>query len=359
MNRLSRAAETPEHGLRVLIVSPSPLVRTLIQAGVHRDNRLRVVAVAANARAAGEQALHHAPHVITLDAEMAGKAAEILRDWPAKAGAMPVVLLASLTDTRTSIDLRIARFGPSGVVGSRPALPTCRGPCTLSETIISAAGGLASSRSSAPLAEDASALGGTGRTDRWILIGASTGGVEAIETLLQAFPADCPPTLITQHMPPQFLKSFAARLNDRVPPRVEIAMDGICPKRGEVYVAPGGETHLVLDPVHRRLRLWRGPKVSGYRPSVDAMFESAIPFASRTVAVILTGMGGDGARSMKALRDGGAICIGQDRESSVIYGMPRMAFELGATQIELPLAEIAPHALAAAQATRTAIDDAG
>ena len=356
MDRHSQALETPEHGLRLLIVSPSAFVRNFIDAGVQADRRIRVVAVAANARVAGELTRRYAPHVIILDKELAGLGNEILMDVPARTGSMPVLMLASVTNNRTSIDLQMVQPGPVDVVDLLRKRPTHRGPCPLAETIVSAAGEATGVGASALTSGRAAAFRSAGRVQKWILVGASTGGVEAIETLLQSFPEDCPPTLITQHMPPQFLKSFAARLNDRVRPRVEIARDGICPKAGDVYVAPGGDSHLVLDPVDRRLRLWRGPKVSGYRPSVDAMFESAIPYASKTVAVILTGMGGDGARSMKALRDGGAVCIGQDRDSSVIYGMPRMAFELGATQIELPLAEIAAHALAAAQTSGMAIE---
>jgi two-component system, chemotaxis family, protein-glutamate methylesterase/glutaminase len=278
----------------------------------------------------------------------------ILRDCRMAAGPRPVVVLASLIDGGTGIDLQVPGCrDPRLGAGSRHDPAGCAEHASLSETIVAAA---AAGPGELPPAKgvEGTTRGGASPTEKWIMVGASTGGVEAIETLLGGFPADCPPTLITQHMPPQFLKSFATRLNGLVRPQVAIARDGITPKRGEVFIAPGGETHLVLDPALRVLRLWPGPKVSGYRPSVDAMFASAVPYASRTIAVILTGMGGDGARSMKALRDGGALCIGQDRESSVIYGMPRMAHELGATEIELPLGQIAPHALAAAQAPRVA-----
>jgi len=353
MDKILGASETSKQVVRVLIVSASEALRSLIRLAGETDPRISVVAQAENAIDARDCVRRHAPHVIILDTDMPGMNGPQFMGWLMKAGPMPGIMLASMTGDGRGIALRAPGSGPVDGVEMPRSGHMRQGPFPLSERILLAARAELSGQAEYPRREPREQSNGPAWNDMWIMIGASTGGVEAVETLLRGFPPDCPPTLITQHMPPNFLRSFATRLNDIVQPRVAIARDGVCPKPGEVFVAPGGETHLVLDPARRVLRLWRGPKVSGYRPSVDAMFDSAVPYAAKTIAIILTGMGQDGARAMKALRDAGAICIGQDRESSVIYGMPRMAFEIGATQIELPLEQIAPHALAAAQAKRT------
>jgi two-component system, chemotaxis family, protein-glutamate methylesterase/glutaminase len=357
MDNILRASETSNQVVRVLIVSASEAMRRLIRLGVETDPRISVVAQAENAIDARDCVERHAPHVIMLDADMPGMTGPQFMGWLMKAGPMPGIMLVSMTGDGRGIALRAPGSGAVDVVAIHLARRSGHGPFHLPESILLAARSQARDMPLTLRPEPTGHAKGRAWNDMWIMIGASTGGVEAVETLLRGFPADCPPTLITQHMPPNFLRSFATRLNAIVEPEVEIARDGVRPKPGEVFVAPGGETHLVLDPAQRVLRLWRGPKVSGYRPSVDAMFDSAVPYAAKTIAIILTGMGQDGARAMKALRDAGAICIGQDRESSVIYGMPRMAAELGATQIELPLEQIAPHALAAAQAKRTVVDN--
>ncbi len=173
------------------------------------------------------------------------------------------------------------------------------------------------------------------------MIGASTGGVEALETVLAGLPADCPPILITQHMPAGFLASFADRLSTRIAPAVRLATDGAEISQGQVLIAPGGECHLRLSPGDPlRCRLAAGPPQSGHRPSVDAMMASALSRARRIVAVMLTGMGRDGATAMAALRAAGAYGIAQDEASSVVFGMPRVAIELGGADAVLPLEAI-------------------
>lgn len=356
MDKVLRLSQTSGQVVRVLIVSASAAMRSLIRLGVEADRRIAVVAQAESVHEAKQFAKRHAPDVIMLDADMPGMNGPQFLGWLMRAGPMPGIMVASLTSDGSGIAVQAPGSGGINVMAMDRPEQAERSRPPLAERILLAARAQERDVPQSPRQTPPGQADGATWNGMWILIGASTGGVEAVETLLRGFPADCPPTLITQHMPPHFLRSFAARLNDIVQPGVALARDGICPKPGEVFVAPGGETHLVLDPSRRILRLWRGPKVSGYRPSVDAMFDSAVPFAKKTIAIILTGMGQDGARAMRALRDAGAICIGQDRESSVIYGMPRMASEFGATQIELPLEQIAPHALAAAQEKRTVAD---
>ncbi len=173
-----------------------------------------------------------------------------------------------------------------------------------------------------------------------ILVGASTGGVEALHHLLAALPADLPPVLVVQHMRPGFLKSLVdglARNSALVP---AIASDHQPARAGHVYFAPDGDRHLLLD--HGLVcRLVAGPPMNGHCPSVDALFLSGLRLSPLPLAVLLTGMGRDGAEGMRALHDAGATTIAQDRESSVVWGMPRAAVELGAASHCLPLDRIA------------------
>ncbi len=192
-----------------------------------------------------------------------------------------------------------------------------------------------------------------------ILIGASTGGIAAIETILAAFPPDCPPTLIVQHIRPGFIESTVNRLERRCRPRIVVPKEGqpIC--RGYVYIAADPERHLVLAGRGRpRCTLSAQPPRNGHRPSVDCLFHSAVPYASVTAAALLTGMGADGASGLKALRDAGAFTIAQDRATSVVWGMPRVATEIGAALAVLPVDRIAGALLTtrAASASRPLVD---
>jgi len=185
-----------------------------------------------------------------------------------------------------------------------------------------------------------------------VLIGASTGGVEALETVLSAFPPNGPPVVIVQHMPTHFLRSFARRLNRMVPPDVGVARDGSRLCQGRIVLAPGHDRHLVLDiGPPAACRLVDAAKVSGHRPSADMLFASAVGVAQNVVAALLTGMGRDGAEGMRALRSAGALTLVQDQSSCTIYGMPRAAKQIGGVCRELPLAQIADALL---EATGTA-----
>lgn len=164
-----------------------------------------------------------------------------------------------------------------------------------------------------------------------ILIGASTGGIAALEAVLAAFPADCPPTLVVQHIRDGFAGGLVRRLDSRIRPRVAEAVDGERLCRGMVYFGADSDRHLVVagTTVRRCSLVEDGPR-HGHRPSVDCLFESALPFASSVSAALLTGMGADGAAGLGQLRRAGAHTIAQSRESSVVWGMPRVAIEAGA-----------------------------
>jgi two-component system chemotaxis response regulator CheB len=188
-----------------------------------------------------------------------------------------------------------------------------------------------------------------GVTDRIIFVGASTGGVEALLKLLLGFPADCPPILITQHMPERFTASFAARLNTVCAMEVVEATHDLPIQQGHVYIAPGSH-HLEIAKKTTRFvcQLHQDAPVSGHRPSVDVLFGSAARLVGRkAVGAILTGMGKDGAQGLYEMRQAGAATLGQDEKSSLIYGMPRAAFEKGAVGRQVPLDKMAAAILSA------------
>ena len=176
-----------------------------------------------------------------------------------------------------------------------------------------------------------------------ILIGASTGGVKAIETVLSSFPADCPPTVVVQHIRDGFVPGFVQRLHNRYGPRVVSAADGETLSRGTVYIAADANRHLtVAGHGTLRCRLVEAPPRNGHRPAVDPLFESAVQRGAGVAAALLTGMGNDGAAGLGALRRAGALTIAQDRESSIVWGMPRAAAEAGAALRILTLDRIRP-----------------
>ncbi|MGC9417852.1 MAG: CheB methylesterase domain-containing protein [Rhodovulum sp.] len=178
---------------------------------------------------------------------------------------------------------------------------------------------------------------------RLILIGASTGGVDALIRVLSGFPASCPPTLIVQHTSGTFSAGLARLLDRSTPAKVVEARDRQALEPGTILIAPGKDHHLEVargGASHCRLR--EGPPVSGHRPSVDALFRSAVPIGARVSAAILTGMGRDGAEGMLELFHAGAHTIGQDQATALVYGMPRAAQELGAVREQLPIDRIGP-----------------
>lgn len=180
-----------------------------------------------------------------------------------------------------------------------------------------------------------------------VLIGASTGGVDALTEVLSGFPADCPPTLIVQHMPASYLPGFISRIDRIVPPAVGSAEEGERPVRGAVRFAGRPESHLVLSR-EMRLGYQTTPPINGHRPSVDALFLSATRYAARIVGVILTGIGRDGADGLHALRAAGARTFCQDEATSTVFGMPRAAGP--AAERHLPIRRIAETILEAAAA---------
>jgi two-component system chemotaxis response regulator CheB len=194
------------------------------------------------------------------------------------------------------------------------------------------------------------------------VIGASTGGPEALLEVLRTMPEDAPPILIVQHMPDRFTATFARRLDSRLAVRVKEAEDGDLVRHGQVLLAPGTTRHMLLrrDAAGLVVRLEDSPAVMHHRPSVDKLFESCAQFAGRhVVAALLTGMGADGARGLLALRSAGAATIAQDEATSVVYGMPMEAVALGAAAHVLPLGAIGPALLRLSRHGASVLDQVG
>lgn len=187
----------------------------------------------------------------------------------------------------------------------------------------------------------APALSATQPFSRCVVIGASTGGIEALLNVLAAFPADCPPTLIVQHIRAEFAAGFIQRLNRNCLATVSEARDGAPLVPGQIYVAPDDIHHLVIRGNRApRCKLVRGETVSGHRPSVDMLFRSAAQLGPAVIGALLTGMGRDGAEGLLEIRQNGGRTIAQDRATCTVHGMPRAAVELGAAMQELPLNRI-------------------
>lgn len=325
--------------VRVLVVDDSATMRGLITATLRADPGIEVVGSAADPLEAREAIKALNPDVITLDVEMPNMNGLEFLEKIMRLRPMPVVMVSTLTHAGAEASIAALELGAVDCVG-KPAAGQSAAFIDLADKVKQAARARVRSNVSRTR---------TVREDftpnrRIVAIGSSTGGVEALLTVLSSFPRNCPPTVITQHMPATFTPSFAARLDRECDAHVEEATDGAALKVGCIYLAPGGDMHLeVSGGVSSRCRLRSDEKVEGHRPSVDVLFQSVARAAGAdAVGVILTGMGRDGASGLKAMRDAGASTIGQDSATSVVFGMPRVAAEIGAVQSQLPIGAIGP-----------------
>ncbi len=339
--------------VRVLVVDDSATMRGVITAILRADPEIEVVAGAADPHEARQLIKQLSPDVITLDIEMPNMDGLEFLDKIMRLRPTPVIMVSTLTQAGADVNLRALEIGAFDCV----AKPSSYNPDSfesLAEKVKAAAG---SRRRIAPMRRTTPALAmpsaGYTPDGRVIAIGSSTGGVEALIAILTKFPANCPPTIISQHMPPTFTKSFAARLNKLCAPEVNEAADGDKLRPGHVYLAPG-DAHLELSGhLAPYLHLSHAERVNGHRPSVDVMFQSVLrTVGPRAIGVILTGLGRDGAVGLLELRHAGAETIGQDEASCVVYGMPRAAYELGAVGRQLPLERIAERILQTTNAQR-------
>lgn len=332
--------------VRVLIVDDSALMRNLLTAVLSEDPEIEVVGTASDPFIARDRIKALNPDVITLDVEMPRMDGVTFLRKIMALRPTPVVMVSSLTQAGADVTLEALEIGAVDFV-AKPVADISKAMAALAAEIqtkvkIAARTRVRANRPDAPRR--------TPRRSRIVdpsakivVIGASTGGVEALKALLMDFIPDGPPILITQHMPERFTAAFANRLNRECPMRVCEASHGQRVEPGQVYIAPG-QRHLELarDGLHFVCRLSDADPVSGHRPSVDVLFRSAARVAGpRTIGVILTGMGKDGAEGMLELRQAQAVTLGQDEGSSLVYGMPRVAFERGAVMKQFPLSDMA------------------
>ncbi len=321
-----RDTATPEPIRRVLIVDDSRTIRALLRQTLDADPRLRVVGEAGDPYEARELIKRFNPDVLTLDVEMPRMNGLEFLERLMRLRPMPVVMVSTRTRENSADAIRALSIGAIECVdvGCLQTDPAQR--ARLADALHCAANAKVHVRAVPPGSRRPEGQEPFRWNGRLVLIGSSTGGVDAIERLLSRFPADCPPTVIAQHMPSNFLESFAGRLNEQVAPAVSLAEDGHELRQGEVVLARGGTRHVVLDQrIPMRLRLLGAEESDLYVPSVDRLFSSAVPHAKRCIGVILTGMGSDGALPLARLRAGGAMTLGQRADTCVVDGMPRAA----------------------------------
>ncbi|WP_313433879.1 chemotaxis response regulator protein-glutamate methylesterase [Novosphingobium sp.] len=322
---------------RVLIVDDSAAMRALLNKLLSHDPAIEVVGMAPEPHAAREMIKTLNPDVVTLDIEMPGMDGLSFLERIMRLRPMPVVMCSTLTARGTEATIEAMRLGAVDCIAKPSGNPLeIAQDGALLRKIVKAAARSSVRRTASP-PTPVNAAQGTLR-DVVIAVGASTGGVEALFSIIGALPPDCPPVLVVQHMPAAFTGSFATRLDKAARVQVVEAQNGMNLRRGTVYLAPGGGQHMeLLGGTSGQVKLVAGDTVSGHRPSVDVLFRSVARIGSRAVGVILTGMGSDGALGLKAMRDGGARTLGQNRETCVVYGMPRAAFEAGAVEKEFSL----------------------
>jgi two-component system chemotaxis response regulator CheB len=331
---------------RVLIVDDSALVRALLAEIVSAEPDMEVAGVARDPVEARSLVRELSPDVITLDVEMPKMNGLEFLERLMRLRPTPVVMISSVTQSGADATLRALELGAVDFV-TKPRLGIAEGVHRTAAEIAAKVRAAARSRLRAPRpAASAPAplsCAGAAARAKLICIGASTGGTEAVREMLEVFPADCPATLITLHMPPEFTRRFAARLDGLCRPKVKQAEDGERLLAGHAYVAPGG-LHLALKRGSSGyvVRVTDEPPVNRHRPSVDVLFDSAARQAGGdALGVLLTGMGKDGARGLLQMREAGAWTIAQDEATSVVFGMPREAIELGAARQVLPIGAIA------------------
>lgn len=326
--------------IRVAIVDDSPTMRGLISATLRRDPDIEIVGSAGDPLEAREMIKQVNPDVLTLDIEMPNMNGLDFLERIMRLRPMPVIMVSTLTQAGADATLEALELGAVDCV----AKPTATTGDALSDLAIRVkAAARARIRGRADRARVATPRSGYVGSGDLVAIGSSTGGVEALLNVLEHFPENCPPTVITQHMPASFTRSFAARLDRACAASVEEAYEGAPIEAGKVYLAPGGAAHLevIRRPGGLRCRLREGDPINGHRPSVDALFYSVAEAVGRSaVGAILTGMGRDGAEGLKAMRQAGAHTLGQDESSCVVYGMPKAAFEIGAVERQASIADI-------------------
>ncbi|MGM0377024.1 MAG: protein-glutamate methylesterase/protein-glutamine glutaminase [Bacteroidota bacterium] len=346
--------------VKVLIVDDSAVVRQTLSSIIESDSRLQVMATASDPYAAARKMQKEVPHVITLDVEMPRMDGlsflkRIMSQHP-----LPVVIISSLTEKGTETAMRALEYGAVEIITkpkmdaknffeesriricdaifaashTRPRKKLAPPPVIKVEPRHSADAVIPTSKQRGSMIKT---------TEKVVVIGASTGGTEALVQILQALPHDSPGVVIVQHMPEQFTRSFAARLDSVCDISVQEARNNDTVIRGRALIAPGNRHTLMKRSGARYyVEVTDGPMVNRHRPSVDVLFRSAAYSAgANAVGLIMTGMGNDGAKGLLEMKEAGGITLAQDEKSCVVFGMPHEAIKLGAAQMVVPLEQMA------------------
>jgi len=342
--------------IKVLIIDDSALVRKLLTEILKSDPQIEVVGTAPDPIIAIRKIKTLHPDVITLDIEMPKMdgltfLSKLMRSYP-----MPVLMFSSLTQRGAESTMKALSLGAIDFI-AKPTVKLSEGIEELRSDLVTKVKGASSAKlkkAIAPRLEVPPKHGmdaiikaqrglSAGEGEKVLVIGASTGGTVAIEQILNRLPEDAPPTLIVQHMPPLFTNSFAKRVNNLSRMNIVEAQNNDQLQRGVALIAPGGK-HMILNkgPRGYYVLVKDGPPVNRHIPSVDVLFRSAAnTLGANAVGIILTGMGDDGARGLKEMKDAGAYTIAQDEDTCVVFGMPKVAIEMEAVDKVMPLGSIA------------------
>jgi two-component system chemotaxis response regulator CheB len=345
--------------IRVLIVDDSAVVRQTLSAILQSDPQIEVMGTASDPFYAAKKIQNEIPDVITLDVEMPRMDGltflkKIMSQHP-----IPVVIISSLTDKATETGMKALEYGAVEII-TKPQMNTRQfieeSKIRLCDVVKAAALARVRRRTNPPeinvqprytadaVIPKASVSSMIKTTEMVVAVGASTGGTDALEVFLRSMPLDSPGIVIVQHMPENFTRSFANRLNDICKITVKEASNGDSVLRGQALIAPGNH-HMLLKRSGARyyVEIKEGPLVNRHRPSVDVLFRSSARYAGKNaIGIIMTGMGNDGAQGLLEMQQAGASTIAQDEASCVVFGMPHEAIKLGAADRVLSLEAIGP-----------------
>lgn len=331
--------------IRVLVVEDSIVFRELLVQNLNKDPAIEVVATAKDPFEARDKILLHKPDVMTLDVELPRmNGIEFLRklmpQYP-----LPVVVISSLSDkVFDAMHAGAVDFVAKPAVSSREQLEDFIRNELLVKIKIASTAKISNIKRTVMMAQQEQHSLSNDKSNLIVAIGASTGGTEATFEVVKDYNVDIPGIVCVQHMPPGFTEMYAKRLNDQCRIQVKEAETGDRVLPGHMLIAPGGDRHMRLVKVNGgyQVEVKAGPRVNGHCPSVDVLFESVAKAAGPdAVGIILTGMGGDGAKGLLAMRKAGARTIGQDESTCVVYGMPKVAYDLGAVEHQDKLTDIA------------------
>lgn len=334
--------------IKVLIIDDSATMRAILMSRLSREHDIEIIATASNALEGRQLIKDLNPDVVTLDIEMPGMNGLDFLEKIMLLRPTPVIVISGSTQEGNAVTARALALGAVD----------CYSKCDRSgglplddngrlASLIREAAQITFEHGANPAVRTSQHVAAELPSDvRAIAIGSSTGGVEALQILLRDFPADCPPTLIVQHVNARFAPAIATSLNDICPAEVLLAEADMPMRRGQVYFAPGGDRHMSIGGTGGSyVKLRQGEPVSGHLPSVDVLFGSvATACGPRAVGILLTGMGNDGAHGLLAMAQAGAFTIAQDEATCTVFGMPRAAIALGAATVVAPIGRIARHA---------------